>query len=185
MDDEREVSAQIDTVRFGEVEAALVATSGMQPEDIRARLRHLRRLGIPTGLPQTGSGTPIAYTAVQALEACFALRLGAIGTTPKVLAPLVRVILGEYRRHESSPTSRAMGDLSVVIFPRDMDPQEYSRFFRAIRRHETGTPPFMIFRGIDAWPTFEAQPPDAYTRMNISSIARKFFSALEKAVEER
>jgi hypothetical protein len=52
----------------------------------RARIRHLRNIGLPPRLPQPGSGKQIPYTRNQALAILLALRLEEVGHTPETAA---------------------------------------------------------------------------------------------------
>jgi len=71
---------------YGVVEAALAEVLSIEPERMkafRARLLHLRNLGVPSVLAKPGSGRKIAYSLRQVLEMLFALVLEDGGFTPR------------------------------------------------------------------------------------------------------
>jgi hypothetical protein len=75
-------------LRYRHLEAALADVMEIRPKDMsafRARLRHLRNIGVPQ-LPNPGSGQPIEYSRHQALEMLIALQLEIIGQSPRQTA---------------------------------------------------------------------------------------------------
>src|SRR5262245_53269509 len=92
-------------LRYGHVELALAGLMNVAGENIgafRARLRHLRNIGVPQQLPKPGSGQPIAYSRRQALEMLIALELEKLGQAPKRVMMLAGSIVrqapyGQYR----------------------------------------------------------------------------------------
>jgi hypothetical protein len=71
---------------YGVVEAALAEVLNIERERMkafRARLLHLRNLGVPSVLPRPGSGRKIAYSLRQVLEMLFVLVLEDGGFTPR------------------------------------------------------------------------------------------------------
>ena len=75
---------------YGEVEDLLAAVLEIRPEgrqQLRARLRHLRNLGVPN-LPKPGSGIKLRYTKRQAFEMLIAVGLETVGQTPRKAAAL-------------------------------------------------------------------------------------------------
>ena len=91
--------------RYGGVEAALAEALQIEPESMgafRARLRHLRNLGVPD-LPKIGSGSVAAYSREQALEMLLALELENVGKAPRVAAMAATSIL---RTSDHSSASR-------------------------------------------------------------------------------
>jgi hypothetical protein len=81
-------------LRYGDLETALAKVVGIKIKDrraFRAKLRHLRNIGLPR-LPRPGSGQPIAYSRHQALEMLIALELEKIGQAPKNAALLAQSI---------------------------------------------------------------------------------------------
>jgi hypothetical protein len=70
------------------VEEALARTLGVQGEDLpafRAKLRHLRNLGVPP-IDKPGSGRQIAYQQSDVCRMLVALELEILGFTPKTAA---------------------------------------------------------------------------------------------------
>jgi hypothetical protein len=75
-------------LRYGQVEAALADVMDVRRKDMpafRARLRHLRNIGVPR-LPRPGSGQMVEYSRQQALEMLISLELEKIGQAPKQIA---------------------------------------------------------------------------------------------------
>jgi len=100
-------------IRYKHVEQVLSRILGVSPTDakaFRARLRHLRNIGIPTDLPKTGSGSQIAYTRDQVVEMLIALELAALG-----MAPRHAVILA--REAKFLDVFQAPGDPFIVVCP--------------------------------------------------------------------
>ena len=90
--------------RYKHIEAALADVASVKPTDMgafRARLRHLRNIGLPQ-LPNPGSGQPIAYSRRQALEMLLAVELEKVGQAPKSAALLAQSIIRQapYGQHE-------------------------------------------------------------------------------------
>jgi hypothetical protein len=70
------------------VELALANAFGVEPLDLpafRARLRHLRNLGVPA-IPRPGTGHTIAYGRSHAIQMLVALELELLGLPPKLAA---------------------------------------------------------------------------------------------------
>ncbi len=73
-------------VTYGVVEAMIAEVLEIKPEGIgalRARLRHLRNLGVPA-LPRPGSGKKIKYSRRQAFEMLTTVILEHRGFTPRL-----------------------------------------------------------------------------------------------------
>lgn len=71
--------------RYRHIETALARVFNVMPEGMgafRARLRHLRNIGVPE-LPKPGSGEQINYTRENAIEILLALELEALGVSPR------------------------------------------------------------------------------------------------------
>src|SRR4051794_27063212 len=91
------------TFRYGQVEQALADALQIESEDMgafRARLRHLRGLGLPN-VPRPGSGRVVDYSWRQAFEMLLALELENIGKAPRI-AKIVAESIGR-----TTSTSRA------------------------------------------------------------------------------
>ncbi|MGA7326907.1 MAG: hypothetical protein WBX25_21060 [Rhodomicrobium sp.] len=76
-------------LRYGHIEAALAEIMNIEPENAKAfhaRLRHLRNIGVPAGLPTPGKGQAIKYTRKHALELLIAVSLQNAGIGPRAAA---------------------------------------------------------------------------------------------------
>jgi hypothetical protein len=74
------------------IELALAENFGVTPEDMpafRARLRHLRNLGVPA-IPAPGSGQKIDYKRAHAIQLLVALELELLGMSPQHAASFSR-----------------------------------------------------------------------------------------------
>jgi hypothetical protein len=78
-------------IRYKHVEAAL-ADLYLVPEEslktFRARLRHLRKVGVPI-LPKVGSGRQIAYSPDQVFQLFLGLEMSNWGTPPTTIAAFI------------------------------------------------------------------------------------------------
>ncbi len=91
-------------LRYKHVEAALAEVMNVKPKAMgafRARLRHLRNIGLPR-LPSPGSGRAIDYARRQALAMLIAVELEKVGQTPKQAAIMAESIVRQspYGQHE-------------------------------------------------------------------------------------
>lgn len=78
--------------RYQHVENALAVLFQIQETRrpaFRARIRHLRNIGVPD-LPKVGSGVQIAYSSLDALKIAVALDLENMGVVPRVAADFVK-----------------------------------------------------------------------------------------------
>ncbi len=78
-------------LRWRDVEATLselLLITDEQRGAFRARIRHLKAVGIPN-IPKVGSGTQITYTRDNVVELYMALLIMELGVPPKVAAGLV------------------------------------------------------------------------------------------------
>ena len=90
-------------LQYGHVETALATVFSVAPKGMgafRARLRHLRNIGLPR-LARPGSGRHIVYTERQALEMLLALELENHGYSAKNAAFLAQSIVRQspYGQH--------------------------------------------------------------------------------------
>jgi hypothetical protein len=79
-------------LRYKHVEAALVryfAVPEQQLGAFRARLRYLRKIGVPD-LAKVGSGSQLTYSREQAIEMMLALQVSQLGASPKWFASTKR-----------------------------------------------------------------------------------------------
>jgi hypothetical protein len=80
-------------MQYRQFEEALVRTFSIKEANLgafRARLRHLRRLGIPN-IPRHGSGNTATYRIEDVFSAFVALALQTLGSNPTVSAMIARV----------------------------------------------------------------------------------------------
>jgi hypothetical protein len=84
------------SLRYGHVEAALADAMHVKEADqktFRARLRHFRNIGVPSGLPEVTKGAPIDFTRGHAFEMLLALETHNTGLSPKHAASFAREIM--------------------------------------------------------------------------------------------
>jgi hypothetical protein len=102
--------------RYKHIELALARLFDISLEDapaFRARLRHLRELGVPD-LPKPGSGQQISYTQDHAVQLLLALELEAVGIPPRLAAASAKS-LSRGRGFYASVAKAS--DIYVVIAP--------------------------------------------------------------------
>jgi hypothetical protein len=125
------MKAQQTAYAYGAVEAALVEVLGIEDDALKAfkgRVRHLRNLGYPSGLPRPGPGRRIEYSFDQAMEMLVTLWLQHMGVTPRMavgvgpgIVQLFKLISAGHMPHSpfSTPSQRehrAEGrDIYIVI----------------------------------------------------------------------
>src|SRR5271165_958624 len=87
---------QSETMTYGVVEAVIAEVLDVPPKMIgalRARLRHLRNLGVPA-LPRPGSGKKIRYSYRQAFEMLTTVILEHGGFTPRLAISAAQDVWG-------------------------------------------------------------------------------------------
>jgi hypothetical protein len=87
------------TLRYKNVEEMLSRIFNVPEEGrgaFRARLRHLRNLGIPE-VPKTGSGTQVPFTREQLMEMLIALELSRLGIAPRFVGDIAAQVLRKVR----------------------------------------------------------------------------------------
>lgn len=85
------------TYAYAIVEAALADSVGIAKSDLpafRAKLRHLRNIGVPK-IAKPGRGTRIAYSKRNVTELRLALALESVGNTPRNAAKLAMLAAQE------------------------------------------------------------------------------------------
>ena len=110
-------------LRYKNVEAALAAVLEIKLEEMgafRARLRHLRNLGLPK-LPTPGSGQRIAYTEKQAFTMQIALELEDLGIAPRSAAAIAMSIVRMHRSPGDILAASGAGDVRVAVAPRSAE----------------------------------------------------------------
>jgi hypothetical protein len=185
----REASEKLraaERLRYQDIEKALTALQRISPQGIaafRARLRHLRDVGVPAYLPKPGRGRVIDYSSMDALEMFLALRLENLNQPPMIVASLANQMMIGYWHDAAAEMAGKLDDLVVIIFPSDVQPQDYSHVIGT--RWFSSFPPVLFFRGVGRMPELEKYLPDEISRINVSAVARRIFNALEKVVPDR
>jgi hypothetical protein len=131
----------------------------------RARLRHLRNIGLPQ-LPNPGSGQPIDYTRRQALELMVALELEKLGQSPRTVAMNAESIVRQspYERHAEKSPIRKRTEQDCYVFV------------------NTEQPGYTIIYGLRDVATVIKRQPDAFLVINVSGCARRLEAAVNKVM---
>jgi hypothetical protein len=99
------------------VEAALAEVLNI-PEDglkaFRARIRHIRNLGIPAG-DRPGSGKKLFYSFHQVVETAFILVLQNAGFTPRIAISMAPKILLSLQVMNLHTDADVLGDIYVAV----------------------------------------------------------------------
>lgn len=164
-------------LRYGDVETALAAVLEVAPNRMgafRARLQHLRHIGLPGGLVKPGSGKKIAYSQGQALEMLLALVLEELGQSPKAAADLTASIirLSPYRQELANHDPR--GDMYAVVQP---DKAPYTMFY--------GNDGLKKFFGMSRRGSWRIAPPPKFAMVNVTAHTNLLRAALEAKNPER
>jgi hypothetical protein len=91
-------------MQYSQFEKILADTFSIKEKGLgafRARLRHIRNLGVPD-VPQRGSGNTVIYKTADLLTAFVALELQALGCAPAVSAELATFARGHFDEVEWS-----------------------------------------------------------------------------------
>jgi hypothetical protein len=147
-----------DSFQYRHIEAALAALMRINRKSIkafRAKLRHLRNIGVPR-LPSSGSGRPIEYSRRHALELMIALELEKLGQSPRTVALNAPSIVRQspYGQHEGQ-------DCYVVIYE---------------------DKPGYIITAAEGFPEFMTKAPDVFTVINVSGCVRRLDAALDQVL---
>jgi hypothetical protein len=150
---------RVHAVRYRCLEAALADVMNVKPKGMgafRAKLRHLRNLGLPR-LPSPGSGQAINYTRRQALELVFAMELEKFGQVPRMAAENAQSIVRQspYGQHEGE-------DCFVTI--------------------TEVKPGYTIAYGVNGLSEFMRTAPDVFFVINVSGCARRLEAALGRTL---
>jgi hypothetical protein len=151
-------------LRYRHVEAALAKVMNVGPKDMgafRARLRHLRNIGVPRLLPNPGSGRPIDYSRRQALELLIALELENVGQAPKEVALLAGTIVRQ------SPYGWHKGKDCYAVISKSLPGVTMINGLRAFSEHMR-----------------ERHAPDVGVLINVSACVRKLDPALDRALAD-
>jgi hypothetical protein len=144
-----------ESLRYYHIEAALAALMGIDQNSIgafRARLRHLRNIGVPV-LPNPGSGRPIEYSRRHALELMIALELEKLGQSPRSVAMNAPSIVRQLREGQ---------DCYAMI-------------------HED-KPGYTMTWTKKGFSEFLSKAPDVFTVINISGCVRRLDAALDRVL---
>ena len=146
-------------LRYKHIEFALADVMRTKPRNMgafRARLRHLRNIGVPR-LPHSGSGQPIEYSRRHALELLVALELEKVGQAPKQVALLAGSIVGQLPDSEYEE-----GDYYAVI--------------------SESKPGYEMAFGLRVFLELMESAPDVFLVINVSACMRKLEPALTRAL---
>src|SRR5215471_14531826 len=115
-------------MQYGQFEEALVQMFSIREASLgafRARLRHLRKLGIPN-IPKRGSGNIVIYKVEDLFTTFVALALQTLGSTPVISAVIANVAARYFKRlgfeeediflvvmNITEPTADHIGDLTT------------------------------------------------------------------------
>lgn len=105
---------------YKQVETALADVLEVKPDDMgafRARLRHLRNLGLPE-LPTPGSGQRIDYSDDQAFVMLLALELEDVGLAPRSAATIAQSIARMHRSLRGALRLSADGNFYAAVTPK-------------------------------------------------------------------
>jgi hypothetical protein len=146
-----------ESFHYRHIEAALAALMRINRRSIkafRAKLRHLRNIGVPR-LPSPGSGSPIEYSRRHALELLIALELEKLGQSPRSVAMNAPSIVRQ------SPYGQFEGQDCCVIFSEDQ-------------------PGYVITWTEQGFSEFMRKAPDVFMVINVSGCVRRLDVALDQ-----
>jgi hypothetical protein len=146
-------------LRYKHVEAALAEVLKVGPKAMgafRARLRHLRNIGLPR-LPSPGSGRAIDYSRQQALAMLIAVELEKLGQSPKQAAVLAQSMMRQspYGQHEGKDC------------------------YVGVSEHSAG---YTMAYGLDGVTRLLKSAPAVLLLINISACVRRLDAALDRAL---
>jgi hypothetical protein len=148
-----------DSLQYRQIEAALADLMRVDRKSIgafRAKLRHLRNIGVPQ-LPSPGSGRQIEYSRRHALELIIALELEKLGQSPRSVALNAPSIVGQ------APYGQFEGqDCRVMI-------------------HEDA-PGYTITWTESAFSKYVRRAPDVFMAINVSGCVRRLEDALDRVL---
>ena len=149
---------------YGEIEAAIAQVLEIEPAGVpalRARLRHLRNMGLPD-IPNPGSGRKVPYTTFQAMEMLIAVVLEYGGITSR---NAVNAAPGIARQ-------------CVTLKP----PVPYAACVMVTHTHDELTITFV--RGLEDLPRkLELLAGDSFFFVNVSSCQLKLENALKVRID--
>jgi hypothetical protein len=105
---------------YGEAETLLASLHEVPPEHqhlaFRARLKHLKKLGIPLG-SSPGKGKKVRYTSEQIYQWAFCLQLEELGISPSAIVSLLREQWCDRIRHLIAKAGNDSENHYCVIVP--------------------------------------------------------------------
>jgi hypothetical protein len=171
-------------LRYPAVETALAEVLHIAPEDqpraFRARIRHLRNIGVP-GIAHPGQGRAADYCVFDALEILLGLRLQSLGVSPKLVADMAHRLTLAYWYGLAGEEAGRLQDLHVFLFPPDVRrsedlgeilPPPSGRF------DPESNPPILMLRDLSQMPQMESWLPREFIRINVSAWGRDILRAL-------
>jgi hypothetical protein len=148
-----------DGLQYRQIEEALAAVMNVDPRSMgafRAKLRHLRNIGVPH-LPSPGSGRKIEYSRSHALELMIALELEKLGRSPRSIALNAPSIVWQ----------------ALSGWPEEQDCRAM------IHKDEPG---YTITWNEDAFFKYVRNAPDVFMVINVSGCLRRLEDALDRVV---
>jgi hypothetical protein len=148
-----------ESLHYRHVEAALAGLMSVNRKSMgafRAKLRHLRNIGVPQ-LPSPGSGRPIEYSRRHALELMIALELEKLGQSPRSVALNAPSIVRQ------SPYGQYEGQDNYVIILEDK-------------------PGYTMTSTERAFFEFMRKAPDVFMVINVSGCVRRLDAALDQVL---
>jgi hypothetical protein len=121
-------------LRYQHVETALIGLHEVGNKKIaafRARIRHLRNLGVPN-LPKVGSGIQITYTMDHVNQLFLALELLAFGINPSIVAKLIAGPRWEHLGRDIAKARNHKPELYLVCQPELMGAWNFDEEVRPI-----------------------------------------------------
>ena len=158
-------------LRYKHIEAALAEVMNVKPKDMgafRARLRHLRNIGVPR-LPNPGSGQPIGYSRRQALELLIALELEKVGQAPKKVALLADSIM----------QNKAALVAGTIVRQTPYGTYKGRDCYATVSEFR---PEVTLAFGLKAFSELMKSAPDVFLVINVSACVRKLDPALTRAL---
>jgi hypothetical protein len=153
---------------YGEVEDLLAAVLEIRPEgrqQLRARLRHLRNLGVPD-LPKLGSGIKLRYSKRQAFEMLIAVGLETVGQTPRKAAALSLQVSEAW--HKNQVETDALCGFVIVT------PENQSAAIPGV----AGFVQSYLRMGISELPFSEQDAPLIYSSIDLGKCWKRLHEAL-------
>lgn len=122
-------------LRYGEVEWLFLTIYNVSDDDekaFRAKLRHMRNIGIPSGIGKIGRGRNIRFSKKQLLEMLFSLDMQNIGMSPSDTRELSRLYAEEAVDIVVDPVTYGQSNRVVLIFDLGLAVQTIDRAIAAM-----------------------------------------------------